>query len=99
MPTPNPQAAATKEDIGMLMQEMGKLYDHVAATEERMKQHFDRELVRAIRDSEGRLLLVVEQLRHDVNPMYNDKISLLGDTAADHGHRITRLERHAGIAA
>ncbi len=87
MPKGDAKAAATKQDIAMLMEQMGKMFDEIAGL------RTDNRGIRAeMKDMESRLLLVIEQFHADVNAMYNDKLS-------QHDVRITRLERHAGLAA
>lgn len=86
MAHPSP-APATKEDIQLLMQEIGKLYDanarwkgeiedRIDASEERMKRHFD---------------MVVETIRHDLLGAHKDRIE-------NHENRLTHVERRLGIA-
>lgn len=82
--SPDPQAAATKADIAMLMQEMGKLYNANERWKEELKSHFD---------------VALEHAKFELLGAHKDKVSMLNDTALDHTRRITRLERHAGIAA
>lgn len=85
MPTDG-SALATKDDIRLLMEEIGKLYaanerwkgeleEQIAVSETRMKDHFD---------------LVAENIRHDFNGAFGDKIE-------QHEDRLVRLERHAGL--
>lgn len=89
----DPHAAATKQDIAILMGEMGKLYEaisklyaeneewqegikqEIAASEERMKLHFD---------------VVAENMRDDFLGAHKDDIENVKI-------RVTRLEEHTGL--
>jgi len=78
----------------MLMDMMAKLYDSTERWKDEILEANERwknEIEGKIDASERRLLLVIEQLRRDVNDMYNDKLS-------QHEDRIRRLEDHAGFA-
>jgi len=86
--TADPNAPATKEDIRLLMEGIGKLYEaneqwkadiveQIAASEVRTKEHFD---------------LVAENLTHDFQSAFRDKLE-------QHEDRIVRLERDAGLRA
>lgn len=78
------QAPATKEDVRLLMESIGRLYDANERWKEEVKEHFD---------------VVVEQLRHDLLGASKDKVELHEDRLADHARRLTRLERRAGLVA
>lgn len=83
------QSPATKQDILMLMDELGKLYqanerwkneilDADEKWKEELKQHFD---------------VIAENIRHDLlKGALNDKIE-------QHEDRIIRLEQHVGMVA
>ena len=75
---------ATKEDIRLLMEQIGAYYDRVesrlAAHEDSIKRHFD---------------VRVEDIRHDLLGASKDRLEAHQDRLNDHGERIERLERHA----
>jgi FKBP-type peptidyl-prolyl cis-trans isomerase (trigger factor) len=86
------QAPATKEDIRLLMEQIGTYYSQtqqqieayysqtqvqIAEMEERMMRHFD---------------VTVETIRHDLLGANKDKIE-------SHEDRLGRLERHTGLLA
>ncbi len=80
-------AAATKQDIHILTDEIGKLYDK--------NEQWKQELETTIIESEGRTKLhfdvVAENLHRDFLGAHKDRIE-------NHEDRIRRLERRAGIA-
>lgn len=86
-------APATKEDIRLLTEQMGKLYDanaqwkddiqdSIAHWKDEIIEHFD---------------VAAETIRHEMKAAHHDSIEL--DQTADHAKRIERLERRAGLAA
>lgn len=68
----------------MIMEMFSKVFQNQAD----MEQSFDQKL----QDTEHRLLVVMENMRGDLNDMYNDKLS-------QHEDRITRIEKHLQMAA
>lgn len=84
MPHDDATAPATKDDIRLLMEQIGRLYDANARWKDEIIQHFD---------------VAVESIRHEMQAAHHDSIELLRDQTADHASRIKRLERHAGLAA
>jgi len=82
--SPDPSAPATKEDIRLLMEEMGKLYDRVVQSEERL-QEWKQEIV-------DEFHVVAEDLRHDLFGITKDQL-------AGHEDRIVRLEKHTKLIA
>jgi len=88
-------APATKADIRMLMDEIGRLYDanqrwkdDILAANPRWKNeiidHFD---------------LLIENIRHDLTSANREEIELLKDARANHETRIGALERAVGLPA
>lgn len=77
-------APATKADVVLLMDSIGKLYDANENWKNELKEHFD---------------LVAENMRHDLLGANHEEIALLKDTQITHGRKIARIERHVGIAA
>jgi hypothetical protein len=80
----DPGAPATKEDIRLLMEQMGTYYantaDRFAAVEQRIEElheHFG---------------VVAENIKHDFRGAFADKLD-------QHEDRIVRLERRAGLRA
>lgn len=77
---------ATKADIQMLMDSIGKLYDANERWKDEVmsdvKRHFD---------------VVVEQIRHDLKGANREAIEVHKDRTNDHETRIGRLEARAGI--
>lgn len=94
MPHDDATAPATKEDIHLLMEQIGKLYDanaqwkddihtSISSWKDEIIEHFD---------------VAVESIRHEMKTAHHDSIELLRDETADHAKRIKRLERQAGLA-
>lgn len=94
---------ATKQDITVLMESVGKLYDdihnfkvevkedvtqQIAASEDRMKKHMTGVEERMKRHFD----VVAEDLRHDVLGANRDEIEGIKD-------RVVRIERHVGLQA
>ena len=75
------QIPATKADIQMLMDSIGKLYDANVFWKEELKDHFD---------------LVIEDLRHDFLGVRNDEVVLLSDKTKDLDKRVSRIEARIG---
>lgn len=85
------QAAATKgdirmlkDDIQMIMEQLGKMYDAQERWKTELKEHFD---------------LVAENIRHDFASANREEIDVLKDGHKGHEKRILTLERAAGLAA
>jgi len=77
---------ATKTDIAMLMDGMGRYYDKlaelVAGYKEETMRHFD---------------VTVEKIRHDLSGANRDEIELLKDARIDHDNRLRTIETHLNI--
>jgi hypothetical protein len=81
-------APATKKDVQLLMEEIGKLYvanerwkDEILDKNEAWKDEIVHEFK-----------VVAEDLRHDLLGVHKDKIE-------NHEDRLVRLERHVGVRA
>lgn len=88
-PPSKPEAPATKQDIYLLMIELGKLYD----ANERWKddlllanEKWKEEIIRHFD-------VTAENMRHDLLGMHHDSIELLKDAKVQHHQRISRIER------
>lgn len=94
-------AVATKADITMIMNEIGKLYD---ATE-RWKRDLRDEMFGIMDNWKTSMLgeikehfdLTSENIRHDLAGANRGKIEVLSDRSENHERRIGRLERHANL--
>jgi predicted methyltransferase len=90
--TTDPNAPATKEDIRLLMDELGRLY----AANERWKDDIIGQVDERIVASEERVTgyfdVVAETIRHDFRGAFSDKLD-------QHEDRIIRVERQAGLRA
>ncbi|OGJ57285.1 hypothetical protein A2789_03745 [Candidatus Peribacteria bacterium RIFCSPHIGHO2_01_FULL_54_22] len=90
------QAPATKQDIHLLMEQMGKYYQQTAQRfadmEERMKEMAER-ITREGKETRHYFDVVAENIKHDfLHGALPDKIE-------QHEDRIVRLEQHVGLAA
>ncbi|MEK7218184.1 MAG: hypothetical protein AAB728_01825 [Patescibacteria group bacterium] len=88
-------APATKQDIALLMESIGKLYnaderwkDEIIDANERWKD----EIIRHVD-------VTVENIRHELRSANREEIEVLKDRSKDHGARIQRLESAAGLSA
>ena len=80
-------ASAAKSDIQMLMTEIGKLFD----ANERWKDELEEKVVVSEVRMKSQFDLSVENIRAELVGANRDRIE-------SHEIRISRLERHAGIA-
>ena len=74
------------------MEQISKQIEGLYQAEERWKDEIISHVDSKIHDVEHRLLVAMENLRSDVNAMYNDKLS-------QHEDRIRRLETRTGFVA
>lgn len=84
--TDDRDVAASKEDIRLLMEQMGDYYARTAEQLAAMKDEmavWKEEIVHEFH-------VVAEDIRHDMLGMHKDKIE-------NHEDRLLRLERHAGL--
>jgi hypothetical protein len=91
--TPTPDAPATKEDIGLLMEAIGKLYSANQQWKEEIIDHLDKRVAASEAQTKAHFDLVAENITHDFQH------GALHDRIEQHGDRIGRLERHVGLAA
>lgn len=77
VPHDDAMAPATKDDIRLLMEQIGKLYDANARWKEEIIGQFD---------------LTVESIRHELKAAHHDSVELLNDQTAGHASRIKQLE-------
>lgn len=105
MASHDPQAAATKEDIALLMEEFGKLYEaterwknEMAGTMHNWKEEFHTEMQTWKDEIIHEFHIVAEDIRHDAMGAQKDSIVQLKEKTSDHDQRITRLEGKVGIA-
>ena len=87
MATPDDTSPATKADIKMLMDSMGKLFD----ANERWKNELRDDAGRMKDEMKGHVDLTIELLRHDLLDAKKDRVE-------NHENRLRKLERHTGLA-
>lgn len=87
MPKPDDTSPATKADIKMLMDSMGKLFD----ANELWKNELREDSRRMKDDMKGHVDLTIELLRHDLMDAKKDRVE-------NHEDRLRKLERHTGLA-
>ena len=78
----DPQAPATKEDIGVLMEQIGKYYLQTERRFEELKLYFDAS---------------VENIRSDLEGANHDEISVLQDRSHDHELRLRKVEKRVRV--
>ncbi|MGE0608311.1 MAG: hypothetical protein AB7O62_14540 [Pirellulales bacterium] len=86
---------ATKADIKMLMDSIGKLYD----ANERWKDQILTANERWKDETIRRFDVIAEQLRHDVLSAFRDFTVQMNERTNSHETRIRRLEVRMGIEA
>jgi hypothetical protein len=96
MSKPNDTSPATKSDIKLLMDELGKLYDATERWKDELADKTQRWQLLSVTETKQHFDLTVEQIRHDLLAANREQIELLRDRADGHENRITRLEQHAG---
>ncbi len=91
---------ATKQDVALIMDTMGKLFDEVHGVKGQMVD-LNEELRQEIKDAETRTLhqtgLWIETLRTDVFDVKKDQVAQHHDRLADHDRRIVKLEQKVGV--
>ncbi len=88
MSSDNSQAAATKQDIKMIMDQIGKLYD----ANERWKDEILEQQKEWKEEIVHEFKVVAEDFRHDAMGANKDRIE-------NHEDRIVRLEQHTKLLA
>lgn len=88
-------AAATKEGIVMIMGEIGKLYD----ASERWKNEILEANKEWKEERKRHVDFTVKHRRYDRQGAHRDDLEQIKDTGKKNDQRITRLEKHAGLAA
>lgn len=83
------QSPATKEDICLLMEQMGKYYDQTDKNIGELRQDMTAWKKEIIHE----FYVVAENIRHDLLK------GALHDKIEQHEDRIIRLEQHVGLAA
>ena len=105
MASDNTQSPATKQDIAMLMEEIGKLYDAnqrwkdeiIQKTVSKQEWRVELDALRLEMKAQNSKMfdefrLVAEDLRHELFGITKDRLE-------GHEERIVRLERHTKLVA
>lgn len=82
------QSLATKEDIRLLMEQMGKYYDQTDKKLGEMRQDmtiWKKEIIHEFH-------VVAEDIKHDFKGAFRDKLE-------QHDDQLLRLKQHVGLAA
>jgi|CXWL01.1.fsa_nt_gi hypothetical protein len=86
MASDNTQSSATKQDIALLMEEIGKLYD--------ANQRWKDEIIQKTGEWKDEIIsefkLVAEDMHHDLHGVTKDRFE-------GHEQRIVRLEKHTKL--
>lgn len=80
-------APATKQDICLLMEQIGKYYQK---TEKRFADMEER-ITKEAEETRRHFDVVAENIKHDFQGAFHDKLE-------QHDDRIVRLEEHVGLA-
>jgi len=88
-------APATKLDIKMLMDEIGRLYD----ANLKWKEEIIEKMKKWKFEIERHFDVVAENMHHDLLGANNDEIENLKNSKDDHEKRIHKLEKHSGLVA
>lgn len=98
-------APATKDDIRMLMEEFGKMWQWKANVDGKFEEvdvrfnDLEEKMELWKKELKDHFDLVAEQIRHDFVAANREEIEVLKDGHAEHGKRIIALERATGLAA
>jgi predicted nucleic acid-binding Zn-ribbon protein len=94
-------APATKEDIRMLMEEFGKMWQWKAQLEDRFVSVEEQigQLVVGQRDIKDHFDVVAENIREDFRSANREEIEVIKDRQECHDQRITALEHSMGMVA
>ncbi len=98
-------APATKQDIRMLMDEFGKMWQWKAQVEDRFDvleervELLNQDMKRYFAESKEHFDLIAENIREDFRSANREEIEVIKDTQKRDGNRITVLEQTMGIAA
>ena len=101
--TQHDQAApATKQDIGMLMESMGKLYvaterwkDELVGT---MEEKMEIKKEESLQTMKRYFDVAVENIHQEMLHAHREEIEVLRDRSEDHGKRIQKLESVVGLS-
>jgi hypothetical protein len=88
-------APATKDDIRMLMDEFGKMYDSM----EKWKDWLHSDMETWKQELKAHFDLSVEQTRYELVSANREEIEVLKDGHRENRKRIVALERTTGLAA
>ncbi|MBI2524146.1 hypothetical protein HYW11_02960 [Candidatus Peregrinibacteria bacterium] len=88
----NQHAPATKQDIHLLMEQMGKYYQQTEQRIERLEEEFTQKVDDWKKEIIHEFHVVAENLHYDFKGALNDKIQ-------NHENRIVHLEERVGLAA
>lgn len=86
------QTPATKADLN-------ELHSELQADIKQLETSFDAKLDSFKEEIVGHFHVLSGQLKHDVLGALKDGLSVMRDRDSEFDTRITRLERHAGLAA
>jgi len=104
------QSLATKKDIQILMDKMGKTYDRIerlhednAKWKDEILDTMDKRMDKRLKESEDKIInnfnVVAENIHHDTAGANKDEIEVLKDSRQNHEKRIIKLEKHTSLVA
>lgn len=86
-------APATKEDIGLIMNEIGKLY----MANEQWKNDLEESIEKKAEETKQHFDVVAENLHANMLGAHTDKISVIDDRSLQNRSRIEKLEKVLAI--
>ena len=103
----NAQAAATKQDIKLLMDEMGRLYDHIGTMKTELKTELKEEITQELKEymdekskeTHDYFNFYAGKLHKDMVGATEDVIQSLREKDENHKQRIIILEQKTGTIA
>lgn len=92
-------APATKADISMIMDELGRMYDAQERWKNELREEFHTDQERWKDEVMEHFDLVAENIREDFRGANREEIEVMKDMQKRDGKRITVLEQTVGLAA
>jgi hypothetical protein len=86
----DPQALATKQDIALLMEQIGKFYLATERWKNELEERLDTKLQKAVNDMKLYFDVVAENMLDDFKRGWNDRFD-------GHEKRISKLEHGKGL--
>lgn len=94
------QSPATKQDIRLLMEQMGGIHERMdtLVDEKKLQAAMARQEKRILKETKEYFDFYTGKLHKDLLGATKDELQILKDTDANHDVRITKLEQQASLA-